>query len=298
MRINLVGAFIRNFPFGTEIAFKKGFDRLGGHRVTVADSSYEDQILDESADVTVVFKTLDRPEYWDKLARLGGAKVVYQPDDSKFGHIQQMMSELRKYCDFALTFDDDGAAVARSMGYVDAAPLIVTADPDIYKPLHGVKKDIDISFVGSLTGGFNHASRKKMLDLLTSTGFRVVYANDIFDPNVIAQIYNRSKIVLNHATDVGQLFGTGYGYQCRHFEVGFTHSCLLSNTVFGTQRVKGFATFDGASTLLHQANQLLMDADLRQLYADELYEDMVENHKPEKRAAEMVSLLEDFLAQA
>jgi hypothetical protein len=54
MRINVVGAFIRNAPFGTELAFKRGFDRLGGHSVTYIDPSYPDQRWDYDADATVV----------------------------------------------------------------------------------------------------------------------------------------------------------------------------------------------------------------------------------------------------
>ena len=50
LRINIVGAFIRNKPFGTEIAFGKGFDRLGKHLINTIDTSYPGQVWDYDAD--------------------------------------------------------------------------------------------------------------------------------------------------------------------------------------------------------------------------------------------------------
>lgn len=295
MRINLVGAFIRNFPFGTEIAFKKGFDRLGGHQVTTVDTSYPDQKWDMDADHTVVFKWIDRPEYWDVLKNVGGKKVVYQPDDLRFGHIQDMMTEMRKFCDYALTFDPHGAVRSvQKFNYLKADRLLVTADDDLYRPLENVEKDIDVCFVGSLTGGENHRSRVRMCQAVSKIpGLRVLFLTDIYDTEEIVRVYNRTKVILNHATDVGQKFGYGYGYQCRHFEVGFTRSCLLSNIAIDEDAIL-HPFFHDEETLLFMVNDLLRNKARREWSADKLYDQLKVAHRPEHRAQEMVKFLESL----
>lgn len=291
MRINLVGAFIRNAPFGTEIAFKKGFDRLGGHSVTTIDPDYPDQPWDHEADATIVFKWL--PEHLHgELERTSGKKIVYQPDDLRFPHIKNMMVEMRKLCDYAFTFDDDGARLAKEYGYREAQRLLLTADDDLYRPLPDVEKDIDVSFVGSLTGGANHASRMKMCALVsTIPGITTKFTTDLYDIEQLVQIYNRSKIVLNHATDVGQPFGHGYGYQCRHFETGFTRACVLSNFIDNETVLKNIITFSSAQDLVLSIQQLLARPVTRKHLADELFDELKAAHRPEHRAQEMVDLI-------
>jgi hypothetical protein len=296
LRINLIGAFIRNKPFGTEIAFKKGFDRIGGHEVTVIDPEYPDQKFDYDADATVLFKWIDRPyqnlpDYWEDLKKCSGKKIVYQPDDLRFPHIKRMMQEVRKYCDYAFVFDDDGVKLALEYGYKDAKKLLLTADDDIYKPIH-VPKVMDAVFVGSLTGGDNHKSRVKMINLLRQErSFKIGFANDIYDVNQISRIYSSSKVVLNHATDVGQPFGTGYGYQCRHFEAGFTRSAVLSNVVVNDNTLKNFATFSSEEELVEQLRNLIQDDEWREDLADEFFKELKASHRPEHRAREMIDFI-------
>lgn len=294
MRINLVGAFIRNKPFGTEIAFKKGFDRLGEHLVNCIDTSYPNQVWDYEADATVVFKWMEN--YWGDLALCKGKKIVYQPDDLRFPHIKQMMQDMRKYCDFAFTFDDDGALLAREYGYAKAERLLLTADDELYRPLPEVEKDIDVSFVGSLTGGANHRSRVRMCQIVGSMpGVKAKFVSDLYDIEELNRIYNRSKIVLNHATDVGQNFGWGYGYQCRHFEAGFTRSCVLSNFI-GNEAgskdgIKSFWFFSNEQDLQDQVRYLLGNAEHRVTLAHELYSELMAKHRPEHRAKQMVEFI-------
>ncbi len=295
MRINLVGAFIRNAPFGTEIAFQKGFRDLGGHQVTCIDTSQSDQKWDYEADATVVFKWIEG-DNWKNLAQCRGKKIVYQPDDLRFGHIRDMMIEMRKFCDYALTFDADGAiASVISLGYKDAQKLLVTADDSLYRPL-GLERDIDVSFIGSLTGGQNHSSRATMCSLIKDNfpEKKVFVGTNIYDIQKIVEIYNRSKVVVNHATDVGQPFGTGYGYQCRHFEVGMTQTCLLSNAVFDDDSVNEFFQFSSQLDFVDKLDYILGPSKPWTESGKEFRAEIMRAHSPIHRARQMVRFIEEI----
>jgi hypothetical protein len=289
VRINLVGGLIRNYPFATELAFKRGFDRLGTHQVTVVDPSRPGQKWDLGADATVVFKTMDA--YWEDLALCGGKKIVYQPDDLRFPHIRQMMVDMRSYCDYAFTFDNDGAQMALDLGYLKAERLLLTADDELYHPL-GIEKDIDVCFVGSLSNGVNHRSRVKMCQIVNSLGLKTAFVSDLYNIEELNRIYNRSKIVLNHATDVGQPFGHGFGYQCRHFEAGFAKSYILSNLVDNEQAISNFDVFSDERSLVHQIETALMNDSWRSDTARQLYSELMQFHKPEHRAKQMIDFIE------
>lgn len=291
MRWNLVGAFIRNNPFGTEIAFWKGLQRIG-EEVTVVDPSYENQRFDENADVTLIFKWLDPGPYRDIVGRIGGRKVVYQVDDLRFPHIRDMMQKMREVCDHALTFDDDGSRLALQYGYRTGHRLLLTADDQLYRPMENVEKVYDACFVGSLTGGSSHASRVKMLMLLKRAGWNVVFANELFDIEKIRELYSQSWVVLNHATDVGQPFGHGYGYQCRHFEAGFTKSCILTNTVDNDSTLKNIWQFESEDGLLKSMKHLMDNVHVTLSFSQGLYEELMDSHRPEHRARELVRYVE------
>ncbi len=290
MRINLVGAFIRNAPFATETASKKGFRRLAEHLVNCIHHSRPGQIWDYAADVTGVFKWMQ--DYWRDLEMCKGKKIVYQPDDLRFPHIKQMMQQIRKYCDFAFTFDDDGARLALEYGYKKAQRLLLTADDELYRPMPEVEKDIDVCFVGSLTGGQNHRSRMKMCQVVSSMGLKTKFVSDLYDMDELVRTYNRSKIVLNHATDVGQPFGHGYGYQCRHFEAGFTKSCVLSNIVLNERELENIEEFGSEAELIGRIKYLLDNPAMIKASAQGLYSELMMAHKPEHRAIEMLRFIE------
>jgi hypothetical protein len=290
LRINLVGAFIRNAPFGTEIAFQKGLRRLG-HQLTLIDTSYPDQKWDHDADITIVFKWMEG--YWEDLEKCGGKRVVYQPDDLRFPHIQQMMRSMLKYCDLALTFDDDGAQMARGFGYRGARKLLLTADDELYRPLPGVKKDIPICFIGSLTGGANHESRVRMCRIVEREfPGKFLCMSDVYDVEKIVYAYNRSMIVLNHATDVGQTFGTGYGYQCRHFEAGLTGTCVLSNRVLNGTELSAVREFDCEEELITKIKHLLRGE--HEQFSHALYWELTKKHLPQHRASEMLTAISEM----
>ncbi len=290
MKWNLIGAFVRNNPFGTEIAFRKGLERIG-ETVRVFDPSAPDKLiqLDPYADFTVIFKWLDPSPLRSMLrAGFGGKKIVYQVDDLRFPHIKQMMQSMRDTCSAALTFDADGARMAKEYGYEKAQRLLLTADNTLYQTIPGTPKDIDISFVGSLSYGPNHASRMEMIKIVRGLGLNFYVANEIFDIDKICNIYNRSKIVLNHATDVGQPFGHGFGYQCRHFEAGFSGACVLSNKIDNETVLKNIVTFSDEQSLVEAITDLLGNNIGRQLFAKNLYEELNESHLPEHRAQDML----------
>lgn len=297
MRINMVGAFIRNAPFGTEIAFAKGMERRG-HEVIRIDTSYENQAWDQNADATLVFKWMDRD--WDKLDGCRGPKIVYQPDDARFPHIREMVLKMREHVDCLLTFDDYGVTLAKQLGYRDAEYMLLTADDELYCPDSAVERDIDVSFVGSLTHGPNHASRYKMCEIAyeeaQKRGWKTWFGEAYFDGQDVlspVDIYRRSKVVLNHATDVGQNFGTGFGLQCRHFEVGMTKTCLLSNSVIGypDRFDLPFAVF-GDGWGLKNTLQYLIDGGWWRTIGDPLYQNIMAKHGPEHRADQLVAFIE------
>lgn len=292
MKINVVGPVKRNFPFGTEIAFMKGFMRLG-HDVAGIDPSEQTVPVHTDPDFTLIFKTGHGMN--EHLSRLPGPKIVYQPDDLRFVHIQQLMREMRSVCDYALTFDDDGAkeVIKDGYGYKAAQTLLLTADDELYRPL-GIPKDLDFVFIGSLGGDRSHASRRRMIQILHGAGFKVSFAES-YDMDFIVKSYNRAKVILNHATDVGQQFGSGFGYQCRHFEAGMTRSCLLSNGLIGTtHRLGGWQDFLSEKDLLNQAHLLMQESNRRQVFADDLYQEIRQKHMPEHRAAEVIQFVKNL----
>lgn len=296
MIINMIGSFVRNHPFGSEIAFAKGLKQIGV-AVNTWDPSRQDQPeWEPDADATIMFKDhgyVARSVMADAKAA-GSMTIEYQPDDIRAPGIEGMMRDLLPYCDYAFTFDDRGAREAVNMGYDAAMPLLVTADPDVYYPIDELDKDIDLCFVGSMSNSKMHASRSKMIKLLKSHGLNV-HAETTFDAARINELYNRSKVVLNHATDVGQGFGKGYGYQCRHFEVGFTYTCLLSNVVIANADDGGphdFCIFYDETSLIRWADYLLEDDRLRSEFASLSYMSMCREHSPERRAEQIVEFVE------
>jgi len=301
MKINMIGSFIRNNPFGTEIAFAKGLLDIDVDVGTWDPSRNGANHWHSAPDAVIMFK--DHGERSHEAIRLckekGAVAIEYQPDDIRAPGIRDMMKDLRSLCDYAFTFDSSGAKVAEEeLGYLKARKLLVTADPDLYYPIKDVRKDIDFCFIGSLSNPVMHKSRNKMVGYLRDAGFNV-HAQGLFDPAQINVLYNRSKVVLNHATDVGQDFGYGYGYQCRHFEVGFAGSCLFSNALLDDEGdgPQYFCRFNNKEELLWWAEELLTPVEEHLVwkeFADGLYEEMSRKFRPEHRAKEIIEFIEEI----
>lgn len=140
-----------------------------------------------------------------------------------------------------------------------------------------------------------------MVEMLNKRGHKVLFGqtNDV---NEIRQAYCRSKVVLNHAAEQFEKFGWGHGFQCRHFEVGLTRSCLLSNCVMGEdetnsgrqESLSGFCRFYDQTSFIDWAECLLDDEKVRQNFADQFYEEMLEKHTPAIRAKQLTDILESL----
>lgn len=297
MKLNLVGPFVVNAPFGTEIAFAKGLRSIG-HEVYEIDPNVDVEMrgIRNTADATVVFKSCVGSEKY--LKSLTHPIIVYQPDDARFPHIREMMLSMREYADLFLSFDDYGAALAKTMRYRSAETLLLTADPDLYCPSPTpIERDIDVSFIGSLGDPAAHSSRRKMCTIVKQEadiqGWKVVFTQCQDIPTVL-DVYRRSKIVLNHATDVGQDFGFGMGLQCRHFEVGMTETCLLSNQRMGIPHDAEpipYVMFFDEHSLISQIKYLLETGDWKES-GKRLYDEVMLNHNPSLRAAQLVDFIE------
>jgi hypothetical protein len=299
MKLNLIGPFVVNAPFGTEIAFAKGL-REAGHEVNEVDPNVTTDCPNE-ADVTVVFKSCVGNEDI-MLRRLDHPIVVYQPDDARFPHIREMILKMRRYADLFLSFDDHGATVARSLGYRAAETLLLTADPDLYSPSPSpIERDIDVSFIGSIGSPTAHASRLRMINqakiVAQEFGWKTHFEVSQDIPHVV-DIYRRSKVVLNHATDVGQPFGTGFGLQCRHFEVGLTKTCLLSNKLLSWDPSIPRPTFcqfageDFVDRLVEVVTSKVDGIPYYQSAGENLYNDILQGHMPVDRARQLVDFIE------
>ncbi len=291
MLLNLVGPFIVNAPFGTEIAFAKGLRRLG-HEVSEVDPNVDVEMraLRNDADATLVFKSCCGAERF--LKSLRHPVIVYQPDDARFPHIRQMMLMMREYADLFLGFDNHGVEVAHQMGYRSSETLLLTADDELYCPSSvPLKREIDVSFVGSLGDPVAHASRRKMIEIVQREadvrGWNTAFGSTQDIPQVL-EVYRRSKVVLNHATDVGQEFGWGYGLQCRHFEVGMTRTPLLSNYSYSAIPGGLCRSFCDEQSLIERVTDMIEN---ESDFGDIAYDVIRREHMPEHRAAQLVEFI-------
>jgi hypothetical protein len=297
MKIHLIGAFVRNWPFGSEIAFAKGL-QAAGHTVTTSDPSQTGTKLDRSADAIIVFKDAGDRVNAELAALKGPVKVVYQPDDSRFQHVIDDMKRMRAACDFAFTFDSFGVDNALASGYKAARCLLLTADPELYRPVWGVKKEHDACFIGHLSNGPHHASRMRMVKFLHDAGRSVVIMNGCYDVKAICDLISRCHVSLNHATDVGQPFGYGYGYQCRHFEVAMAGGHLVSNVVSDEGQLSAymrrFSRFSTEEMLLSIVDRAKANEEESAFQALRFHDDVMANHTPLVRAKQIIKFVEEF----
>lgn len=299
MNLNMVGPFVVNHPYGTEIAFAKGLRRIGCS-VNEIDPNLRDSWdrLDRFADATIVFKSCLGDEAM--LQGLEGPVILYQPDDARFPHIRDMIRRMRPYASIFLSFTDHGSNFARSIGFQHAQTMLLTADDELYSPSDvPVERDIDVSFIGSLGDPIAHSSRRTMLQIVSELarqkGWNIFYRSTMVIPEIL-DVYRRSKVVLNHATDVGQPFGYGFGLQCRHFEVGMTNTCLLTNSLMDDDADFNLTppTFHDAESLRKNLTMLVESPKVAEAIAWQTYTDIRDFHMPQHRAAELVKLIKDF----
>lgn len=298
MRCNVVGACIRGkingVPYSTDLAFIKGL-RAIGVAVNEVDPAYPNQTFDYGADFTLVFKFLNK--YLDEFTKCKN-RIIFQPDDPRYEFIKNDMKTMRTYCDYALAYDFESSEMYRNeLGYLASERMLLTADPDVYKPIPELKKEFDFCFVGNLSHPENHKSRRRMLEILGGAGYNVVYADHFFDIPRIVEMYNRSKCVINHATDIGQPFGMGWGLQCRLFESGMTKTAFMSNVTYDEGDTLNFyLRFDSEKTLLEQAKLMIEERQgwySYNFYSEKLYNEIYNFHLPEHRAQQLVNFVEN-----
>lgn len=306
-KINMIGPFVVNAPFGTEIAFKNGLEQLG-YEVNAIDPNVEDlDKIDEKA-VTVVFKSvLGKQEQLKKLNR--NSVILYQPDDMRFPHVREMALEMLPFCEHFLSFDESSAKLAQNLGYKNCKKLLVVADPAVYyrKYTESVcdtkvetrhSRPIDVCMVASLGDPVSHTSRRRLSqishELGREHGWNVQIHEGIRDPKIINKMYNQSKVVINHATDVGQEFGSGFGFQCRHFEVALTNTAYLTNTIIG-EKGQPFCEFSTEKEFRFWLEELVFDETTRNNFADNGFEWVNEKHLPHHRAQELVDYIKEVV---
>ncbi len=285
MNLLLIGSFKRNFPYGTEIAFSKG---LLEYDITVDtfDPYCGDDFVLKNYDAIIVFKTAAK--FNGLLKDCSDVIILYQPDDIRILDVFNDIKHMKQFCDYALIFDGSTIQAYEDVGYKLCEELIVTANNDLYRHLN-LEKNIDFCFVGSLSNAKLHFSRREMISVL-SKYFNVFYSTS-FDIDKIVKTYNSSKVVLNHATDVGQFFGYGYGYQCRIFEAGMTKSCVLTNSIIDDKKLFNddeLCYFDSEQSLIENASILLENYNN---YAEKLYYKIQKFHMPINRAQQIVNFI-------
>jgi hypothetical protein len=295
VRINLVGPFYRNAPFGTECAFASGLIQEGHSVVCHEPGNFLSEPLDPAADATVFFKWV--PEQTHSFKE-GGLRVIYQPDNLEFEHIRQLMSTARDHgVTHALTFYDTGCALARDMGFVAAEKLMLTADPDVY--FHDADhKMYAASFVGGLGHGPEHVSRQRMVRAARLILGDKFLCTTTFDIPTIRHIYSHSRVVLHHATDVGQPFGHGLGLQCRHFEAALCGIPVLSNVVWQERPdvLQGLDTFSSMEELGEKlfAYGAAMQTHTIVPSSCDIRRAAIRDHGPRVRASRMVEIIQGW----
>lgn len=287
MKILLVGPVRVNFPHAAELSFKKGLEQAGC-TVETLDPNIPDQHVPNDCDAVLVFK--NAYGYNDRIRAAAPISILYQPDDARFIHIRKMLGEMREHCDFLLSFDKTSARISKeTFGYRLSEEMLLTADPDLYTPVEALV-DADFAFVGSLGDPMAHRSRNLMVQALRGQGYRVVTSHE-HDPTKVSKVYRSAKVVLNHATDVGQRFGQGYGWQQRHFEVAMTKSCLLSNEN-DRDELRSWCRFSSPGTLLERARELMSYTTAQRAELGEsLYREAIELHSPIVRGRQIMEFI-------
>lgn len=287
MKLNLIsGGWIRNSPWGTEHAFEKGLLRLN-HQVNRVMKGGSTSFPD--ADVNVIFKHVETDFDRDELFHSSLPCIIYQPDDMRFPHIHEEMKSMVDLCVAAVIFEPDGVKTALEMGFPYATRIMLPVDDEIWRPLP-VPKVLDACFIANFSNEPCHESRRWARDIINEMGLRSIVMSS-FDIPQIVHLYNSSKIVIHHATDVGQGFGFGYGYQSRHFEAGFTGACVLSNAVVNELNIPVMYLYNSPETFRDKIHDILRNEYWRQS-GFRLLATMNNFHKSEHRAQELIDFIE------
>ena len=149
--------------------------------------------------------------------RASGAAVALWLFDNR-ERLPRSVSQV-SHVDHLFCFEQDDTEWFRSQGWAHVSFLPQAFDPDIYKPLAGLSRDIDILFVGNLYG--SRKRKETMLSVIRafpdkrivvyglyqpwykglgawlSRPYKPVFKNRNISPEKVNELYNRSRVVLN-----------------------------------------------------------------------------------------------------
>ncbi len=200
---------------------------------------------------------------------------------------------------FDLAFLDQAAPVRKlRMDYPDKSNrfhwLPLAADPLIYRKLD-LSKKYDITFVGSI----HEQLRPKRTWLLKT--LQNHFKLNVFDgdgkrslpPKKVVRLFNQSKVVLNE-----NLFP---GLNLRTFEALACGVCLLTESSDASWQSffkdwEHLVTYDPVS-LVHRAEKLLKDEELREGIAEKGRALVLEKHTIDRRAEELLKIVAESLPQ-
>lgn len=139
--------------------------------------------------------------------------------------------------------NSSSVAAAKAAGYVHAAYLPHAVDPDVFRPLPGVAKDLDFCFVGlwsrkrqqyieaalELTGNGAVYGPKWLRKTFRNARLRRLVKGRYIGGEALVRLYNRTKVVIN-VTEWGAAGGAQRsGMTMRLFEVPATRTLLLTD---------------------------------------------------------------------
>lgn len=176
---------------------------------------------------------------------------------------------------------------ASAAGYCHAAYLPHAVDPQVFRPLPGVEKDLDFCFVGlwsrkrqryieaalDVTGNGAVYGPKWFRKTLGNRRLRRIVKGGYIGGDALVRLYNRSKIVIN-ITEWGAAGGVKRsGMTMRLFEIPATRSLLLTDSSADIELAikpgEHVATFDDIDDFRKKLGLYLADARARERIADQ-----------------------------
>jgi spore maturation protein CgeB len=195
---------------------------LGFRGAYEADVRYFNRLLveryrSEKPDIVLVIRgTKVSPESLDAMK--GALRVLWLHD--RFGRSDLSEEQIRRY-DFRFVFEAGDVAVLKERFNLAADFLPIGFDPDLYRPLNGIRKDVDLCFVGAY-----YPERRALLERLAqdfrsqtlrfygrhlryrepwtwlraaayASDYPGVFVNRSLDAPAVNRLYARTKICLN-----------------------------------------------------------------------------------------------------
>jgi spore maturation protein CgeB len=203
---------------------------------------------------------------------------------------------------------------ARRAGYRHTAYLAHAVDPSVFRPLEGVRKDLDFCFVGLWS-----KKRQRFVDAALEVSengavygpkwfrktfqdrrFRRVVKGRYIGGEALVRLYNRSKIVIN-VTEWGANAGANRsGMTMRLFEVPATGSFLLTDDSAETSLAvvpgRHVETFSDIDDFKRKLRFYLDHAEARERIAAQGLQHVRANHTYDQMAATLIAAYDELAA--